>query len=140
MTIDEKKSCILISTLLKNISYVGLIVFITIPAFILFLIKNGSTGCLNILILIGIVSGLASFIRAWHLYFDGSIFKTMAEKDVEWNKLDLMLIRIFNKKSISNKTIPDRIDGCYRLIKSFWVILFLHLLFLIVLVGIILLK
>jgi len=53
-------------------------------------------------ILLGIVSGLASFIWAWHLHFDGAIFKKMVEKDIEWNELDSMLIRIFNKKSISN--------------------------------------
>jgi hypothetical protein len=131
MTIEEKKSSFLIATLLKNISYVGLIVLITIPTFILFLVKNDFTGFQNLLILLGIISGLTSFIWAWHLHFDGAVFITMAEKDIEWNELDSMLIRIFNKKSIPNKSVPDRIEGCYRLIKIFFTMFVLHLLFLI---------
>jgi len=51
------------------------------------------------------------------------------------NGMNSMLIRIFNKKSISNKSIHDRIEGSYKLIKFFFAMLALHLLILTVIIA-----
>jgi hypothetical protein len=126
MTEQECKECQVAAVALKGISLLGLLVLLTVPSFLFFYNDCPSHSFKKIILVIFILTALLLAIRSWHLYFDSQLLKNLASKNLSLIDIDVIVLRLF-RKTIKNKTINDRINSCYKLAKSFFVLLGLHL-------------
>lgn len=122
MTEKEYKDCQLVAIALNKIYKLGIVVFITIPIYFL----TNTKGCIFWFEILFSISCLLLVFQSWHLYFDAQLFKKIANREVTVEDVDVILLRLFNKK-MSSKSLDSRIKGCYKIVKYFQLLLIVHL-------------
>jgi hypothetical protein len=126
MTEQELKSCKKVFVFLNGISRLGLVVFITLPLpMYLFMNQSQTTFVFEILF---VISGLLVLLRAWHLYFDAQLFKNLSIENLNLEDIDQIILKLF-KKQIKNKNLEDRINACYKMVNTFFILIFVHFVF-----------
>ena len=124
MTEKEQSDCNSASVALKGISILGLVIFLTIPSVLIVAKYNSLVE--NTAILVFIFSGLFLGFRAWHLQFDAKLLKEVAVKNIDLNGLDSVIFNLFQKK-MEKKSLEERINSCYKLVKGFLFLFTIHL-------------
>ncbi|MGL4996612.1 MAG: hypothetical protein ACRC6G_10635, partial [Deefgea sp.] len=68
-----------------------------------------------------LVLALLQLLLAWHLRFDGLLFRSLAESGDDGSGLDTFLFQQWGKP-MSNKTLAQRISGSQALIKRYLIV------------------
>ncbi len=68
-----------------------------------------------------LVLGLMQLLVAWHLRFDGLLFRSLAESSDDGSGLDAFLWQQW-RKPITHKTLAQRIAGSQKLIQRYLII------------------
>jgi hypothetical protein len=127
MSEQECNECQVAAVALKGVSFLGVVLFITIPTTFIMLqnhtLNTFEKGFFMFFLLTGFLFGF----RSWHLYFDSLLLKNLGNKKLSLSNVDQIVMHLF-RKNIQDKTIQVRIKSCYKLVKGFFALLVFHLL------------
>lgn len=116
MTGAEQSACKSIAVAQKGISLLGLIAFLTSPVVVL--LSKSIAAFDNYLIAAFLSFSILIVFKAWHLHFDSLLWQKLACNDLQVEDLNSIISKLFNK-NLQNKTLSNRIENCYKMIKRF---------------------
>ncbi|MBC5837409.1 hypothetical protein [Flavobacterium muglaense] len=127
MSDQDCKECLVAAIVLKKVSLLGLLVFITIPTVCIMVQDHAFNTLEEVVFVVFLLTGFLFGLRSGHLNFDSRLLKSLGDRTRSLSDVDQIVMRLF-RKNIQGKTIQVRITSCYKLVKGAFVLLVLHLL------------
>ncbi|MEG0850250.1 MAG: hypothetical protein RSD71_03800 [Flavobacterium sp.] len=122
---QEINECNIASVVLKEISMLVLLLFLTIPITFMQIQNHSLNSIENLVLILFIFTSLILGFKSWHLHFDALLLKNLAKGKFDTLDIDNAIYRVFGKK-IEHKNLNDRIQACYKQISSYCICLILH--------------
>ena len=123
---DEIYKIELTALFLDKISMLSYSLIITLPIYLIHLLKINTTDIVNIgLSIAWFISFFLIFIRTWHIKLDASILSEIG-KTKNITLIDEKIFLFFKKKMNKNITIEKRIYNCSKIAHRYYLLIVTH--------------